>query len=132
MSVIIETKHETVKKSFWVFKWTETETKKTIVYEGKVVKIKQRWEDGGFEWVKRGCYLILEKDNKYQDVECALLPKTDAEDLLDNKTIKITQYLDHSKRWEFNYRYTDGLMKISIEDIEVSKDYDANLEGAKK
>ena len=118
MSVVIKEKQETVNRKFWIWNWTDNTLTKTITYQGKVVKVKQRWIDGGFHSIKSGCFLILEENNKHQEIECVRLSKNGVCSLFLGKKIKIVQYFDSSKGMEQKYEL-DGLMKISMEDVEI-------------
>ena len=114
MSLVVK---EDVKEElwkWWIFSRTNKKIKRTLTYEGKVVNVTQRWIDGGFEAIKRGCFITLQKDGKLKEVTCAGIETYEAIKLLDGKTIRITQHY-HNKFSTESYNYSS----ITLDDVEI-------------
>ena len=87
MSVTVKT---TTKPCKFLF-WNTTKTYKTCIYEGKVVSMRDRIVDLGFDDGVQGCYVTLEKDGKFIKLQCSKLPIEEAKALLLHKNVRTTK-----------------------------------------
>ena len=105
MSLVV--KKETVRTPhsylFGLIKVTRKATNTQRIFEGKVVRITQRWFHAMGSH-KDGCFIILEKDGKFQKLTTTRIPKKDADTLLIGKKVKITE---------------QNFEEIKLEDIEI-------------
>lgn len=93
MSEEIVVKKKTFSYFFGLIKGTGEE--KIGVYTGKVVYVAERWVDGGFRDVLRGCYITLEDKGKLKEIEVAGVSVKQANKLLLKKRVEIKRNLSN-------------------------------------